>query len=427
MCLIILEFSNLKGRRGDKMKKRVFSLYFLIVVALIITGCSTDSTDPDNTGAAGNTWRRTYGSQANNSCFHMIPSGDGGYLLVGITNYVEVPEMNGDVYLMKVDGEGNIIWEKSYGGPRYDVGLYIHRNNDNTLLIAGQTLSAGASGTDLYLVKTDAQGERIWSKTIGGPLIETMGHIHPASDGGYILIGNIVDPDDIIADAGAEGYGGFDGRSNVHMIKVDPAGNPEWSKTFASEKNTLTTCSIQTEDGGYLIAANILYFPVNDNDFLLIKVDGNGNEQWTRTWEGEKPSMAAMVKTADNNYLISGRIAPLSSNSLECNFYFLKVRPDGSEIWNRQFGIINRFETAALLLETPGGDLVGVGGSQDIIIIRLNSQGNELWTNTVSTGTHNTFSGIAQAEDGGFVIACSQWSNGPRILLVKTDPQGQVN
>ena len=131
---------------------------------------------------------------------------------------------------------------------------------------------------------------------------------------------------------------------------------------------------------------NILYFPVNDNDLLLLKVDRTGNEEWSRTWEEDKPSMSAMVRTTDDNYIISGRVAPVSgSSSLECDFYFLKVRPDGTEIWSKRYGTDTRFEIGALLLETTNRDLVGAGGSQDIIIIRINSQGDELWTNTVIT------------------------------------------
>lgn len=358
------------------MLLKIQKIGMLILVFMLIGGCSSESNNQDiNDNPNNNTWQQTYGSQVNASCRHMIQADGGGYFLLGIANQTEIPELNGDPYLIKVDSSGNILWEKTYGGPRYDIGLGMVLTDDGGLMIVGQVMSAGNNGMDVWLIRVDADGNRIWSNTFGGPMDEFMGGIYPTSDGGYLLGGNIIDPDDIIADAGAEGYGGFDGRSNIHLIKIDQNGNPLWFKTFESEDNTLASAATATPDGGFLICANILYFPVNDNDLLLMKVDSDGNEEWTRTWETEKPSISAIIPTSDGNYLISGRIAPVNSTSLECNFYFLKVRPNGNEIWNKRYGNPDRFETASVLIETPEGDFIGAGGARDIIITKLNRGG----------------------------------------------------
>lgn len=409
------------------MTKRMIYIYAVILAVLFFGGC-TDQSDDSDPPTENSTWQMTYGSQVNASCRRMIQADNGGYFLLGIANEIEVPEPNGDPYLIKVDSSGNILWEKTYGSTRYDIGLGMVPTDDGGLMIVGQVMSAGNNGMDVWLIKVDSQGNRIWSNTFGGPLDEFMGGIYPTSDGGYMLGGNIIDPDDIIADAGVEGYGGLDGRSNIHLIKIDQNGEPLWSKTFESEENTIASAGTATPDGGFLICANILYFPVNDNDLLLMKVDGDGNDEWTRTWEAEKPSISAMIPTSDGNYLLSGRIAPIgAANSLECNFYFLKVRPNGNEIWNKRYGTSERFETASVLIETPDGDFIGAGGSMDIIITKLNRGGEQIWENTITTGTHNTFSGISLASDGGIVIAGSLWQNNSNIFLYKTDSDGNIN
>jgi hypothetical protein len=129
------------------------------------------------------------------------------------------------------------------------------RHGDGNLLIAGTTTSFGAQGMDAYLLKVDRDGNELWSKTYGGPLDEMVGAVGQLPDGSYILGGNIVDPNDLIADPGAAGYGGFAGRSNLYLLKVDGDGNELWSRAYDSEDNVLAVSAALMPDGGLLALA----------------------------------------------------------------------------------------------------------------------------------------------------------------------------
>jgi hypothetical protein len=96
-------------------------------------------------------------------------------------------------------------------------------------------------------MKLDQDGNELWFKTFGGPLDE-MAAARQMTDGSYILAGNIVDPDDFVTDPGTAGYGGFEGRSNIYLARLDTDGNELWSRAYGGENNVLVTAGVQTPD-----------------------------------------------------------------------------------------------------------------------------------------------------------------------------------
>lgn len=260
--------------------------------------------------AAGDSWTRILGGYQNAVTGGVLLADDGGVYVVGTTNLAHQPERQGDVYLIRTDAAGEVLWERTYGGTGYQSRQAITRAPDGSLLVAGSTSVSGSAGLDAYLLAVDEGGTELWSKTYGGALDEFTGSIVPAADGGYFLGGDIVDPEDVVADASAPGYGGFEGRSNVYLLRVDGEGNQVWSRRYQSEDNVLASGGATTSDGGLLVVATVTHYPEPDDDMILIKVDGQVDEVWSRSWEQATPAshtmLSAILPHPSGGFIIAG-------------------------------------------------------------------------------------------------------------------------
>ena len=424
------------------MSEKGTSITALLVVAALIASCASAATPtpvpptPTEPGppAVGDTWTKTYGGSRNTVAGDVLLADDGGYLIVGTTNLEFEPRQQGDIYLVRTDAAGEIIWERTYGGQGFEGGQAGTWAGDGNLLVVGVIDTGDANGIDAYLLKVDADGNELWSKTYGGPLDEYTGAIGQTPDGAYILGGNIVDPDDIIADPGAAGYGGFEGRSNPCLFKVDADGNEIWSRAYESEQNILASGGVLTPDGDYLLLATITHFPDPDDDILLTRLDGNGDEVWSRTWTEDKCNPYDLVQTTDGNYLITASYAPAGPGDAKEDFLFIKIDPGGNEIWRRTFGNPDMIDYGVVLTRAAGGGYVAAGEQTpdhytreaDIKWVKIDEDGTLVWERA-RKASHTMFSAILPHPDGGFVIAGGM----PRgsmfnIVLIKTDHQGQV-
>ena len=395
----------------------------------------TPTLTPTAGPAAADTWFQTYGGRQEDVGWGILPADDGGYYVVGTTGLEFDPQMRGNVYLIRTDAAGEVLWEQVYVRDGYAEGSAISWASDGNLLISGPAAFPTTNGTDIYLLKVDPDGNELWIKTFGGPLDE-MGTAWPLDDGGYLLGGSIVDPNDIVADPGAAGYGGAAGRSNVYVAQVDADGNELWSHTYGGENNVMAFDGLQTPDGGLLLLATIMYYPENDDDIYLLKLDADGNEVWSRTWEDGLASATGLVPTGDGNYLIAGSYSPPEVMDREkIDSLFIEVDPQGNEVWRNTWGDPEQRDSLSLLATTADGGAIAAGDTggdlsgwnQDIALLKIDAQGQLLWRQVIETQTHQMYGQILQHPDGGYVLAGSIIRNGGfDIFLIKTDSEGRV-
>ncbi len=387
--------------------------------------------------APSNTWMKTYGANRDDTVADILLTDDGGYYIAGATNIQFDGDMQADIYLLSTDAAGEVLGEQAYRheSEGYNSAQAIYPTDDGGLLISG-VASSETGGMDIFLMKVDQDGNEVWSKTFGGPLDE-FSAAWPMDDGGYILGGCIVDPNDIVVDnPGVAGYGGFAGRSNIYLARIDAEGNELWSHSFGGEKNVMASSGIPTPDGGFLILATIMYYPDNDDDIYLLKVDEYGNEVWSLTWEEGNLDGYEIIQTSDGNYLIAGAYAPTGDvDSSIKDFLFIKVDPDGNEIWTSIFGDPDAYDWAIGITESPDGGYVAVGEiskdlytwDSDILLVKIDANGQLIWQTTIDTNTHTMLAEILQHPDGGYVIAGSTYLRGNfDILLIKTDADGNL-
>jgi hypothetical protein len=199
---------------------------------------------------------KTYGGTDYDWASSVQQTSDGGYIVAGTTySLYSFGAGLDDIFLIKTDANGNIIWAKTYGGTDWDWATSVHQTSDGGYIVAGGTWSFGAGDFDIFLIKTDANGNVQWDKTYGGMHSDYASSVHQTSDGGYIVAGY------------TESFGA--GGKDIFLIKTDANGNIIWAKTYRERSFNYAYSVQQTSDGGYIVAGST-------GEVFLIKTDANG-------------------------------------------------------------------------------------------------------------------------------------------------------
>lgn len=228
------------------------------------------------TDATGNfKWERLFSGESEATGFDVHETADGGYIIAGYKDMPGATDYN--AWLIKTDARGYTQWEKSFGGESNDCGRSVQQAGDG-YLIAGWTESFGAGTSDIYLVKTDAKGNRKWEKTIGGDDYDYAHSIHGAG-GGYIIAG--------ATDSFTEG-----GGTGVWLVATDHGGNRRWDKVFEGAGKLIGYSVDQTLDGGFVVAGFTEGSDVGCDrwdDVLVIRTKSNGVTLWDRALDIVEP------------------------------------------------------------------------------------------------------------------------------------------
>jgi len=257
---------------------------------------------------------------------------------------------------------------EAIGGPATEAGESLIQTSDGGYAIAGSTTSFGAGGGDVYVVKLNAKGNLQWTKTIGGPENEEGNFLIQTSDGGYVI-------------AGATNSFGA-GDKDVYVVKLDAHGNLQWTKTIGGEYYDEGTSLIQTSDGGYAIAGYTESFGAGEWDVYVVKLDANGNLQWTKAIGGpEIEEGRSLIQTSDGGYAIAGKTSS-SFGAGGYDVYVVKLDANGNLQWTKTIGGKD-FEDGYSLIQTSDGGYAIAGtttsfgaGAWDVYVVKLDKDGN---------------------------------------------------
>jgi hypothetical protein len=153
-------------------------------------------------------WIKTYGGSLPDKAYSVRRTSDNGFIVAGHTDSFGPGVVN--VYLLKTDSLGNVLWERTYGGSASDQGWAVRQTGDGGYIVAGVTMSFGEGAGDAYLLKTDSLGNVLWERAFGGPSPDRAFSVAETQDGGYVLAGR------------TRSYGA--GESDVYLIKTDSLG-----------------------------------------------------------------------------------------------------------------------------------------------------------------------------------------------------------
>jgi hypothetical protein len=254
-----------------------------------------------------NNWQKTYGRGVNDKAHSIQQTNDGGYIVTGV--------IYGDVYVIKLDEKGNKIWEKTFGGKGDDGAYSIQQTNDGGYIVAGETTSFGAGNNDVYIIKLDENGNKVWEKTFGGIENDEALSVQQTNDGGYIVAGRTI----------SFGAGEYD----VYIIKLDENGNKIWEKTFGGKGDDVAFSIQQTKDGGYIVAGYTNSFGEGGDDVYIIKLDENGNKVWEKNHNKDYSDGSYSIKqTIDGGYIVA--VLTWSFREGVGNVYIKKLDANGN-------------------------------------------------------------------------------------------------
>jgi len=285
----------------------------------IVAGdCVSDGEGADvflaKTDANGDTiWRKTFGGTEGESVRALQLTGDGGYILAGFS--YSFGAGSGDVWLVRTDPDGEILWHKTFGGPAFDYASTLEVTEDGGFIMAGQTHSFGAGESDIYLVRADAAGNLLWQKTFGGEKVEHASAVQQTVDGGFAVAGR------------THSFGA--GESDIYLLKTDTDGALLWEKVFGEERYEWVSAMQCTPDGGLILAGLTDSFGAGVSDVYLVKTDADGTVLWDKTIGGSHNERAGTaLQTSDGGYLVAGWTFSFSAG--ERDLYIIKTDEEGS-------------------------------------------------------------------------------------------------
>jgi len=355
-------------------------------------------------------WEKTFGGNGYDGASSIQQTTDGGYIVAGWTESFGSGE---DVYILKLDSNGEVEWQKTFGGEDYDEANSIQQTKDGGYIVAGWTKSFGSGGADAYILKFNSKGEIGWEKTFGGKGDDEANSIQQTTDGGYIVAGW----------TGSFGSGGYD----VYILKLNSKGEVEWQKTFGGEDYDVANSIHQTTDGGYIVAGWTSSFGSGEADVYILKLNSKGEMEWQKTFGGKGDDEANSIQqTTDGGYIVVGWTKSFGSGWKDV--YILKLNSKGEIEWQKTFGGKYDDEANSIQQTTDGEYIVAGYKDGDVYILKLNSKGEMEWQKTFGGEYNDEAEWIHQTTDGGYIVAGWTYSFDSRkdFYILKLNSKGEI-
>jgi hypothetical protein len=338
-------------------------------------------------------WTRTFGGEENDEGRAIQPTNDGGFIVCGST--YSFGAGNSDVYLIKTNSIGDTLWTRTYGGNLYDEGNALQPTSDGGFIVCGTSLSFDSGHADVYLIKTDGEGITVWTKTLLGEHNIKANAIRQTSDGGFIITGcyqyvtnggsdtNVVcliktdaDGNQVWSKPLGEGEGNdvlqlSDGKyivtgyinGTAGLIKTNEYGMRLWYREFHEPDSYAIGYSLQkTYDGGYIIAGFTYNFNSLISDAYFIKTNSMGIKQWSKTYS--YGVARSILQTSDGGYISTGGI--------DGHVFLLKMDSVGNTRWIKTYGEVVVYN----LVQMNNGGLIIAGyttntaGNHDVYLMK---------------------------------------------------------
>ncbi|MEB2779574.1 hypothetical protein U3A58_04145 [Algoriphagus sp. C2-6-M1] len=341
----------------------------------------------------------------------MIESQDGGYTITGRTastngDFSNRTRSDFDIFVLKLDLNGNKVWTKTFGGANGALGYAIIQTQDGGYVVTGISFSNNGDFDGLrkgeaytYLLKLNSSGEKQWIKSFGGSKSEIGNSIALSQDGGYVITGITTSND-------GDFIGMNKGIGNVFVLKTSSTGQKEWVKTFGGNKEDAGYSKDESYsiysclDGGFVLSGKTTSldgdFGVNKgvSDVFVIKIDSRGEKEWIRTFGGTNGETAySIIQTENGGYILTGEFTSddgdfAGLNKGDSDAFVIKLDSKGNKQWIKAFGGSNKERGSSVVQSSDRSygitgqfmsndkDFSGVNkGLEDVLIIKISFDG----------------------------------------------------
>ncbi|HEY4800235.1 MAG TPA: T9SS type A sorting domain-containing protein [Bacteroidia bacterium] len=353
-----------------------------------------------------------YGYGESGACVQQ--TSDGGYIIAGQQFITMGVSKN---LLIKTDSSGNVTWYKLFGGPENNQINAIRQSYDGGYIMTGQITGVQSGYYDISWLKTDSNGDTLWSKhtSLNSTAHNGWGQdIVQTADSGMVVLAVTTDTSS----------GGF-----IWLIKTDKNGDTLWAKTTRKDAAVNNALALrQTQDGGYIICGYIVIttFPQILKPYL-VKTNNLGDTTWTRIIATKDSNAGAYFVSPLNNggYYIGGGSYTYASE----DFLAACLNSTGDTIWEKLYGgIKNELAMSGQITKDGGYILAGATssfgmGNNDVYIVKTDSIGQQKWQRTFGTSSADVGNYVQQTTDGGYIVTGYRISD---VYLIKTDSIGNV-
>ena len=382
-------------------------------------------------------WQKCLGGSNSDNAYAIRQTIDGGYIIAGLSwsNDGDISGNHGnlDYWIIKLDAEGNLEWQKCLGGSGPDAATCIQQTTDGGFIIGGKSSStdgdvSGNHGFDDYwIVKIDSAGNLIWQKCFGGSNNDYAYSIQQTIDGGYIVAG-LSNSEDGDVSGWHEGYYWNDATYDYWIVKLNTDGDLVWQKCLGGTATDMAFSIKQTTDGGYIVAglSNSEDGDVSgwhgSFDYWIAKLDSAGNLLWQKCLGGSDDDEApSVIQINDGGYIVAGSTSStdgdVGGNHGLYDYWIVKLDLDGSLVWQKCLGGTKVDQADAIQQTIDGGfivvgitfsnnsDFSGNHGDGDYGIVKLDSNGNLMWQKCIGGSEYDVAKDIQETTDGGFIVA----------------------
>lgn len=390
------------------------------------------------------TWIATIGGRDDDWAEAVVASKDGGFVVVGPTRSFGAGLA--DVMVIKLTNDATIEWQKTFGGQEGDFANGMTQTSDGGYVISGWTGSFGAGRDDLWLIKVDANGNLQWQKTYGGPEDDHANNVIQTRDGNLVAVGwtasFVTGTKQCVSRPCAD----------LWVLKVDLQGNVLWQKHYGGNEVDSGSAIIETADGAVVIAGDTDSFgPVGIADTWVVKLDSsNGNIIWQKTYGGVDEDLGnALVETSDGSIVVTSETKSFGNGS-DSDISVVKLTSQGNIVWQKRIaGSMNEISAFNLIKDNDG--IIVTGGTEsfgidfnapgpmgpndindnlfDLLVMKLDSNGNMVWQNFYGSRDDDFANSAGILNNGNIVVVgktLSFGSGNPDILVALLDSNGAV-
>ncbi|NPA47316.1 MAG: CGP-CTERM sorting domain-containing protein [Thermococci archaeon] len=367
-------------------------------------------------------WAKTYGGSEDEWAFTVAVAPGGDIVVAGST--FSFGGGNDDAWVLRLDSEGNVKWQKTYGGLDGARSLALAPNGD--IIVAGHTESFGAGNSDLWVLRLDSNGNIKWQKTYGGKL----------DDGAFGVNIALAPNGDIILAGSTDSFGlGRMAYPDVWVLRLDPKGNIKWQKTYGGRLGDSAKAIAIAPNGDVIVAGFTCSFGAGDGDFWVLRLDNKGNVKWQKTYGGNNGDWANAVAIAKNgDIIVAGHTESFGVGYDDV--WVLRLDPNGNIKWQKTYGG-KKDDTVDAIAVNPNGDIVIAGstcsfgvGDCDLWVLRLDPNGNVKWQKTYGGNETDSAESIALTGAGDIIVAgsTSSFSAGDEdVWVLKLPPNGEFS
>jgi hypothetical protein len=314
----------------------------------------------------------------------LTQTNDGGFIITGRKEVRSTKSY--DMITIRTDENGFGIWEKTFGGSGNEEGYSVLQMHDGNILSVGYSSSYG-NGHEIFVVKTDLSGHKLWQKTYGGSNRDVGHKVITTNDGNILIVGQTNSP------------GIAYGNDDVWLLKIDFDGNEKWNKSYGLQNHEVGYDILELDAGGFFIVGYRDFYNQSGKDILIIKVDNNGNKVWEKTIgvDGLYNEKAYSISKSKNyGYLITA-----STNTTNKDRYdpqIINIDFNGNIIWNKTYNGSGLEHTRWVGASTHDGGLAilgttnyyqSPGSNEDAYLIKIDKEGNKLWDYAIQGGKND--------------------------------------